>query len=90
MPEERQYKALQMGGMPITVREKQSIAERYLAYKELTARAVEVLGDELEAARWLSSQSPDFKGRTPLQDFIDHGPDGVLEALGKIEHGVFF
>ncbi len=70
--------------------ERQSIAERYSEYKEIAARAVEVFGNELEAVRWLSNKSRDFHERTPLQDFIDHGPDGVLGALGRIEHGVFF
>lgn len=70
--------------------ERQSIAERYSEYEELVARAVEVFGSEPEAVRWLSSASRDFHDRTPLRDFIDRGPDGVLGALGRTEHGVFF
>ena len=49
-----------------------------------------IFGNELEAARWLSTQSQDFEGRTPLQDFINQGPDHALQVLGKIEHGIFF
>lgn len=66
------------------------IDERYSEYRQLIARAVEVFGDDKEAARWLSQQNTDFLGRTPLQDFIEHGPEPVLKVLGRIEHGVFF
>jgi uncharacterized protein (DUF2384 family) len=90
MPEERQFKAFQVGGAPFTVREEQIIEARYSEYKQLTARAVEVFGNELEAGRWLSTESRDFAGRTPLQDFIEEGPSRALAALGRIEHGVFF
>lgn len=74
----------------MTVQEQQSIACRYSEYEQLTARAVDVFGSELEAARWLSTQSQDFEGRTPLQDLIQQGPDRALGVLGRIEHGVFF
>lgn len=90
MPEQRYLKALQVGGASLTAQEQQSIASRYSEYEQLTARAVDVFGSELEAARWLSTQSQDFGGRTPLQDLIQQGPDHALGVLGRIEHGVFF
>jgi uncharacterized protein (DUF2384 family) len=90
MAEERYLHAFQVGGASLTVHERQSIASRYSEYEQLAARAVEVFGSEVEAARWLSAQSQDFAGHTPLQDLIKQGPDHALSVLGKIEHGVFF
>jgi uncharacterized protein (DUF2384 family) len=90
MPEERYSQALQVGGTSLTVPEQQSIASRYAEYEQLAKRAAEVFGSEIEAARWLSTQSPDFAGHTPLQDLIKQGPDYALGVLGKIEHGVPF
>jgi uncharacterized protein (DUF2384 family) len=78
------------GGLPLTSSEAQSIASRYSAYKQLAERAVEVFGTEAEATRWLSTQSLDFSGQTPLQDFIAQGADNAFLVLGRIEHGVFF
>jgi uncharacterized protein (DUF2384 family) len=88
--EERYLRALQVGGAELTVQEQQSIESRYSEYEQLAARAFEVFGTEIEATRWLSSQSHDFAGLTPLQDLIKQGPDHALAVLGKIEHGVFF
>lgn len=79
-----------VGGMALSVRDKQGIKARYSEYEQIAARAVEVFGNEREAVRWLSSASRDFEGRTPLHDFIDQGPDRVLGVLGRIEHGVSF
>jgi uncharacterized protein (DUF2384 family) len=90
MAEERYLRAVQMAGTSLTSQEQQSIVSRYSEYEHLTARAVEVFGNEIEAARWLSTQSPDFAGRTPLQDLIKQGPNHALSVLGRIEHGVFF
>ncbi len=90
MAEERYLKPFEVGGASLTIHEQQSIESRYSEYEQLTARAVEVFGSEVEAARWLSTQSQDFAGRTPLQDLIKQGPDHALGVLGKIEHGVFF
>lgn len=90
MAEERYLKAVQASGASLTLQEQQSIASRYSDYEKLTTRAAEVFGNELEAARWLSTQSQDFEGCTPLQDLIKQGPDHALQVLGKIEHGVFF
>ena len=68
----------------------ESFALKYSEYQHLTARAIEVFGDQLEAVRWLSTQSRDFNNRSPLQELASQGPDHVLSVLGKIEHGVFF
>jgi uncharacterized protein (DUF2384 family) len=89
MPEERRL-ALQVGGTATSAEERQSIEARYSEYRQLTARAVEVFGNEREAARWLSTQNSDFEGRTPIQDFIEHGLAPALQVLGRIEHGVYF
>jgi uncharacterized protein (DUF2384 family) len=67
-----------------------NIETLYGEYKKLLARAVEVFGSETEATRWLSSSNPDFVNRTPLQVLTAQGSAAPLEALGRIEHGVFF
>ena len=90
MAKERSLKAFQVAGAPVTVSEQQSTASRYVEYERLAARAAQVFGSEIEATRWLSTPSPDFAARTPLQDFVERGPDCALGVLGKIEHGVFF
>jgi uncharacterized protein (DUF2384 family) len=89
MAEERYLQAVEGGSASLTLHDQQSIASRYLEYEQLTARALEVFGSEIEAARWLSTQSQDFGGRTPLQDFIKDGPDQALGVLGRLEHGVY-
>jgi uncharacterized protein (DUF2384 family) len=88
MAEERYFRA-QIGGMSLPGSMHQT-ASRYSEYEQLAARAVEVFGSEIDAARWLSTGSPDFAGRTPLQDLVKQGSSHAIDVLGKIEHGIFF
>ena len=66
--------------------------QRYLAYKTVVERAVDVFGNELKATPWLSRQSPDFDGRSPVEALVDSdfNPTAILYTLGRIEHGVYF
>lgn len=61
-------------------------------YKVLTARAVEVFGDEIKAAQWLSTPSVDFGGKAPIQVASQSGYEAeVLEPVfTRIEHGIYF
>jgi uncharacterized protein (DUF2384 family) len=63
-----------------------------MRYKHVVDRAVEVFGDEIAASTWLSTPSPDFNNKPPLQVAQEHGYDPeVLEpVLVRIEHGVYF
>ena len=57
---------------------------------ELLLRAVQVLGGERGAARWLVKAHRSLGNRAPLE--LATTPEGmtkVLEVLGVIEHGVF-
>lgn len=68
---------------------KPAIETQYDLYTGLVARAVEIFGSKLEAARWLSAPSVDFRNRTPLQAFTADGPEHPLTILGQIEHGIY-
>ena len=74
----------------LSLLEKQRLAYSYSEYEQLAARAAEVFGSEVDATKWLSSNSPDFAGKTPLQELVEQGSSHAMEVLGKIEHGVFF
>ena len=90
MAEEAYFHSLHAAGDSLAAEKGHRIDSRYAEYRQLIARAVEVFGTEIDATRWLSTQSADFAGRSPLQDLIQEGPDHALDVLGKIEHGVFF
>ncbi|MEM1031075.1 MAG: antitoxin Xre/MbcA/ParS toxin-binding domain-containing protein [Myxococcota bacterium] len=53
-------------------------------------RAVEVLGEEGRAGRWLQTANPALGGDAPRAWlFTDAGTTEVLRVLGRLEHGVF-
>lgn len=57
---------------------------------EVTARAMEVFGTREKALRWLETPVPSLGDRTPLS--LLNTPEGltdVMDALGRIEHGVW-
>ena len=52
-------------------------------------RAIEVIGDEKEAMRWLDTPVPALGYSTPISLLVN--PDGqtaVLNVLTQLEHGV--
>ncbi|MGA3346852.1 MAG: MbcA/ParS/Xre antitoxin family protein [Terracidiphilus sp.] len=69
-----------------------SQALRLRRYKMLVARAVDALGDEIKASRWLSVPNPDLNGQTPLQvaERDGYGLDAIEPLLTRIEHGVYY
>jgi len=53
-------------------------------------RAEEVFGDLDSSLDWLKSPNAALSGATPLSLLdTDIGAEGVLDTLGRIEHGVF-
>jgi putative toxin-antitoxin system antitoxin component (TIGR02293 family) len=60
------------------------------AIVDITARAIEVLGNRDKALRWLKAPVRSLGDRTPLS--LLQSPDGIArveDALGRIEHGVW-
>jgi len=52
-------------------------------------RAVEVMGDEAEAIRWLGNPVRALNYATPISLLHDsQGREDVLTVLGRLEHGV--
>ncbi|MGE4345646.1 MAG: antitoxin Xre/MbcA/ParS toxin-binding domain-containing protein [Geoalkalibacter sp.] len=53
-------------------------------------RALEVFGDEANAAEWLTTRIVALGGQTPVDTLLRaNGEEEVLAVLGRIEHGVF-
>ncbi|MFD2257059.1 antitoxin Xre/MbcA/ParS toxin-binding domain-containing protein [Luteolibacter algae] len=65
-------------------------SDRLVRYARLFARAVNVLGGNEAAGRWLREPAFAFHGECPL-DYADTeiGAREVEALLGRIEHGVF-
>lgn len=63
---------------------------KLLRLARVVGRANEVFEDSEAALHWLKSPNSALAGRTPfgLLD-TDIGAEGVLDTLGRIEHGVF-
>lgn len=56
----------------------------------LVARAIEVLGSNAAADRWLRESNPLLGNETPLALLCkDDGAQLVYDLLGRIEHGIF-
>jgi putative toxin-antitoxin system antitoxin component (TIGR02293 family) len=52
-------------------------------------RAIEVIGDEKEAMRWLGTPVPALGYSTPISLLINpEGQTAVLNVLTQLEHGV--
>jgi putative toxin-antitoxin system antitoxin component (TIGR02293 family) len=67
---------------------KEKLKARPLAY-EVIQRAVEVMGDEPEAMRWLSTPTRALDYATPVSLLhTQEGIESVLVAMGRFEHGV--
>ncbi len=56
--------------------------------EEIFRKAIEVLGNEEKAVKWLTSGQKYFNGEIPLEACLaQQGRDDVLALLGRIEHG---
>jgi hypothetical protein len=59
-------------------------------YDRILARAQKVLGTRHNALAWLSSPYYDFGGKCPVELLAtDEGIEQVMDALGRIEYGVY-
>jgi putative toxin-antitoxin system antitoxin component (TIGR02293 family) len=66
------------------------VSAKLVRFARIAARAEEVLGDSESAQDWLRASNRSLGGWRPL--FLldtDIGAEVVLDALGRIEHGVF-
>lgn len=64
-------------------------SDRLLRLARIGAQAVEVLGSEEKAARWLRRPNRALENRVPLELLdSDIGAKQVEDVLGRIEHGV--
>ena len=60
-----------------------------LAQTAVIDRAIEVIGDETEAMRWLGTPVRALNYATPVSLLHDaNGRDSVLNVLGRLEHGI--
>lgn len=72
-----------------------SLRMEYKNYQALVERAIEVFGDELKAALWLSTPSSDLENKVPLQiaQSVHYAADelrGIFEPVFlRIEHGIY-
>ena len=59
-------------------------------YDKAVARAQEVFGTRHKALAWLSSPCYDFGGKLPVELLATgEGIEQVMDALGRIEYGVY-
>ncbi|GAB6909306.1 conserved hypothetical protein [Desulfosarcina cetonica] len=65
-------------------------SERVLRLAQVYDMAVEVLGSEAKATRWLKKPARGLGGRIPLA-YADTAPGAneVIALLGRIDHGIF-
>jgi len=64
--------------------------ERLLRLTRLTGTAIEVLGDRDRAVHWLTRSNRALGGETPVELVqTEEGLQSALDALYRIEHGVF-
>lgn len=64
-------------------------SDRVVRYAELLHWAVEFLGDNDAAARWLDTPSTALDGETPLDHATtEFGARNVLRLIGRLEHGI--
>ena len=65
-------------------------SDRLFRFVRIAAQAVEVLGSEEKASRWLHSPNRALGGSRPLEVVdTDLGVREVEAVLGRIEHGVY-
>ena len=68
----------------------QAESDRVVRLGVLFQRALEVMGDGLNARRWLQSPKQAFGGQTPLEVArTEIGARRVEDLLGQLAHGVF-
>lgn len=80
------------GQIPVAAYVPGRSTQEYANYSRLVARVVDVFGDEIKAAKWLSLPNADLHGETPLQtaQHSDYAPETLETILTRIEHGIDF
>ena len=69
--------------------------QEYSNYRALVERSIEVFGDDLKAALWLSTPSIDLDGKVPMQvaqelRYSGSELDRIFEPIFiRIEHGIY-
>lgn len=65
-------------------------SERILGFLQVAARAIQTIGDDEKAGRWLVKPNRALMGKVPLE-LLDTsiGVSQVDEILGRIEHGLY-
>jgi putative toxin-antitoxin system antitoxin component (TIGR02293 family) len=67
-----------------------SESERMFRVARVVGRAEEVFGDLTNGLEWMKSPNGSLSGVTPISLLdTDIGADWVMDALGRVEHGVF-
>ena len=67
-----------------------SISEKVLNVAEVIARGVEVFGDKKNFLAWMSQPNTAFANLSPFDLLTSRfGAEMILDALGRIEHGVY-
>lgn len=65
-------------------------SERILRVARVVGRAEEVFGDLTSGLEWMKSPNGSLGGGSPISLLdTDIGADWVMDALGRVEHGVF-
>ena len=65
-------------------------SSKLLRLARVVSRASEVFDDPAAAVDWLKSPNAALRGNAPLSLLdTDIGAESALDALGRIEHGVF-
>lgn len=65
-------------------------SDRIFRFLQVVAHAIETIGDDEKAGRWLIKPNRALMGKTPLE-LLDTpiGASQVDEILGRIEHGLY-
>jgi putative toxin-antitoxin system antitoxin component (TIGR02293 family) len=65
-------------------------SDRIFRFLQVAAHAIETLGDDEKAGRWLTRPNRALTGKSPLELFnTPIGASEVDEILGRIDHGLY-
>jgi uncharacterized protein (DUF2384 family) len=74
----------------------QTAKDRLRDYRALVERTVDVFGSEIKASLWLSTPSPDFGGKAPIQaaEEVEFSPGAIEDIFEpvfvRIEEGIYW
>jgi putative toxin-antitoxin system antitoxin component (TIGR02293 family) len=65
-------------------------SDRTIRFARILALAVDTLGDQAKASRWLQTENRALEGRTPFELLdTDAGVQTVETVLGRIAYGIY-